>query len=85
VTAPESGGPIRLGPPQRPRTADECLADAEMNLLQACKTCIDDRERVTAALVGIGHALVAQVRQQGEFYREVADLLATARSDTPEA
>lgn len=68
-----------------PRTAEECLFDAEANLASASARDVDDSVRLLAALLGVGHALVAQVRQQGEFYREVADLLNTARGDAPEA
>lgn len=65
-----------------PRTATETLADAEQYLARA-RTAATGGE--VLALIGIGNALVAQVRQQGEFYREVVDVLTTARGDASEA
>jgi hypothetical protein len=67
-------------PPQR--TTDEILADAQHHLARARTAAIGGEVH---ALVGIGNALVALVQQQHEFYREVVDVLDTARTGTPEA
>jgi hypothetical protein len=70
------------GPGGPPANADELLVEAEQYLARA-RT--DTSYGVEFALIGIGKATVAQVRQQGEFYREVLDLLTTARGDAPGA
>ncbi|ANZ35231.1 hypothetical protein BBK82_03235 [Lentzea guizhouensis] len=64
------------------RTADDDLADAAQYLARA-RSATTGAE--VLALVGIGHAVIAEVRQRREFYREVVDVLTAARPGTPEA
>lgn len=65
--------------PDGPRTADDALADADHHLARARTAAVGGEVH---ALVGIGHALTALVRQQGEFYREVIDVLGDAKNGT---
>lgn len=69
-------------PDGAPRTADDELADAGQCFARARSATVGGE---VLALTGIGHVLTAWVRQQREFYREVVDVLDTARNGTPEA
>jgi hypothetical protein len=62
------------------RTAEEDLAEAE-SALRLAGSGGQTTPPEAMALVGIGYALTALVRRQGEFYREVVDVLDQARGD----
>mgnify|MGYP001578582113 FL=1 len=66
--------------PGAPHTSDEHLAEAEACLRSAAEAG-PGLGGASAALVGIGFAVLGMARRQGEFYREVVDVLDNARGD----